>query len=302
MQSLESLRAEHALPGLVDFQPGHGGLPKVVVATPLASAEVYLHGAHVTHYQPAGQPPVLFMSGASKFEPGKAIRGGVPICFPWFGPLEGHPKAPAHGFARITAWTLNSATRAADDTVTLTLEFARDEDPGSDWPHAFRAVYVVTVGRELTTALTVHHVHGEPFLFEAALHSYFVVGDVKQVSIAGLEHTPYLDKTKAGAEQPGVDAPIRFTGETDRVYLDTTAPCVATDPAMGRTITVTKSGSDSTVVWNPWIAKAKAMADFGDDEWPGMLCIETANVGRSAVTLAAGQSHTMSATVRAAAK
>ncbi len=299
MQSLESLRAQHALPGLVDLQHGHGGLIKVVVTTPAASADIYLHGAHVTHYQPTGQPPVLFLSKASKFELGKAIRGGIPICFPWFGGLEAQPAAPAHGFARTTGWALARTAANPDGTVTVELELARPEDPGSHWPHAFRATHAVTVGPELQVALTVHHVVGEPFLYEAALHTYLTVGDIKQVSVAGLENTPYLDKIKAGKEQPGDPAPIRFVGETDRVYLDTTATCVATDPVLNRSITVAKAGSASTVIWNPWINKAKAMADFGDDEWPGMLCVETANIGGSAVKLSRGQSHTMTATLRA---
>ena len=286
------------LPDGVRLEPGNGGLTKVVVATPLATAEVYLHGAHVTHFEPAGQPPVLFLSGQSRFEPGKAIRGGVPICFPWFGPLDGNPKAPAHGFARTAGWTLTAATRDAADVVTLRLELSGDEDRAADWPHAFRAEYAVTVGRELSLALAVHHVRGEPFLYEAALHTYLAVGDVRQASVTGLENTPYLDKTLGGREQPGIGDPIRFTGETDRVYLDTTAACTADDPVTGRKITVEKSGSASTVVWNPWVAKAQALSDFGDDEWPGMLCIETANIGGSAVTLGAGQSHTMAAVVR----
>ena len=285
------------LPPGVRLEPGFGGLTKVVVATDLATAEVYLHGAHVTHYQPAGQGPVLFLSRQSLFAAGKAIRGGVPICFPWFGPLENRPKAPAHGFARTSLWALAAATRDGGGVVTLRFELSRGEDPASDWPHAFRAEYAVTVGPELTMALTIHHVGGEPFLYEAALHTYLSVGDVRQASVTGLENTPYLDKA-AGREEPGVDAPVRFTGETDRVYQETTAACTADDPAGHRTIRVEKSGSASTVVWNPWVAKAKAMSDFGDGEWPGMLCIETANVRGSAVTLGPGGSHTMTAVVR----
>jgi glucose-6-phosphate 1-epimerase len=286
------------LPDGVTLEPGLGGLSKVLVSTPLATAEVYLHGAHVTRYQPAGQPPVLFLSGKSKFEPGKAIRGGVPICFPWFGPLEGHPKAPAHGFARTSPWVLSTAMRSADGTVTLTLSMSRAEDAASDWPHAFAAEYAVTIGPSLTTALTVHHVRGEPFLYEAALHTYLVVGDVRQATVHGLENTPWRDKV-LGRELAGIDGPIRFVGETDRVYLDTTAPVTVDDPALNRRLVVAKGGSMSTVVWNPWVAKAAAMADFGDDEWPGMLCVETANIGAAAVTLGPGQSHTTTATVTA---
>ena len=155
------------------------------------------------------------------------------------------------------------------------------------------------MGRELTTSLTVHHAGGEPFLYEAALHTYLHVGDVRRVTVHGLENTPYKDKVLGGREQPGVDGPVRFVGETDRVYLDTTAAVTADDPALDRRLTVEKAGSDSTVVWNPWATKAAAFADFGDDEWPGMLCIETANVGGGAITLGPGQSHTTAAVVRA---
>ena len=284
------------LPDGVRLETGHGGLTKLVVTTPTATAEVYLHGAHVTHYQPAGQPPVLFLSCRSRFEAGKAIRGGVPICFPWFGPLESHPKAPAHGFARTSLWTLTSA-QTEGDAVTLVLTLSRDEDEASEWPHAFFAEYAVTVGPELTTALTVRHVRGEPFLYEAALHTYLHVGDARRVTVHGLENTPWRDKV-LGREVAGVDGPIPFVGETDRVYLDTTAPVTVDDPALNRRITVTKQGSASTVVWNPWVAKAAALSDFGHDEWPLMVCVETANIGGDAVTLGPGQSHTTAAVVR----
>ncbi len=287
------------LPDGVRLEPGLGGLTKVVVTTPAATAEVYLHGAHVTHYQPAGQPPVLFLSRQSLFRPDKAIRGGVPICFPWFGPLDGHPKAPAHGFARTSPWTLAAATRDGD-VVTVRLDLARAADPASDWPHAFRAEYTVLVGpADLTTGLTVHHAGGDPFTYEAALHTYLHVGDVRRLSVTGLEGTAYKDKTLGNRDQPGVDGPIRFVGETDRVYLDTGAAVTVNDPALGRTVAVHKHGSASTVVWNPWVDKAAALPDLGDDEWPAMVCVETANVGRNAVTLGPGQAHTTAAVVRA---
>ena len=289
------------LPNGVTMEPGRGGLEKLVIATPLAAAEVYLHGAHVTRYQPVGQPPVLFMSDQSRFEAGKAIRGGVPICFPWFGPLEGHPGATAHGFARTSFWDLRSARAEPDGSVTVRLGFNCHEDPGTDWPHAFTAEYAVTVGPTLRTALTIGHDYGEPFSYEAALHTYLHVGDVRRVTVHGLANTPWRDKV-LGREVAGVDGPITFAGETDRVYLDTTAAVTVDDPALGRTITVTKEGSPSTVVWNPWAAKARALSDFGDDEWPAMVCVETANIGGGAVTLGPGQSHTTTATVRATAR
>ena len=295
---LESLRSNFSIPQIVDFQPGNGGLIKAVVTTPTASGEVYLNGAHITHYQPVGQAPVLFLSNQSRFETGKPIRGGVPICFPWFGPLEGRDTAPAHGFARTSLWEVKSTALHADSSPTVVLELAKAEDRGGFWPHAFKAQFVVTFGAMLKMEFSVLHAGGEPFMFEEALHTYFHVGDVRQVSVTGLEDCSYLDKLQGGKELRQGLSPIQITGETDRVYLDTIAECVIDDPKLNRKITVAKTGSDTTVLWNPWINKSKAMPDFGDEEWPGMLCIETCNVGPSAVKLGPGQSHTMTAEIR----
>jgi glucose-6-phosphate 1-epimerase len=273
-------------------------MPRIVITTPLANGEIYLNGAHVTHYQPAGQSPVLFLSGKSRFEPGKPIRGGVPICFPWFGALEGRDTAPAHGFARTSQWDVTSTRSNTDGSATVDLELRGDEKYSAYWPHAFRAQYTITVGTTLAMELTIIHVHGEPFLFEEALHSYFSVGDVHKVSVTGLGGGSYLDKLQAGRELKEGLSPIRIVGETDRIYLDTTETCEIDDPVWKRKISIEKTGSDTTVLWNPWIHKSKAMADFGDDEWPGMLCIETCNVGPFAVKIGPGQSHTMTAVIR----
>jgi glucose-6-phosphate 1-epimerase len=295
---LESLRSKLAIPQIIDFQAGNGGLTKAVIITPIASGEVYLHGAHITHYQPVGKAPVLFMSSKSKFETGKAIRGGVPICFPWFGALEGRDTAPAHGFARTSLWEVESTRSNPDGSATIVLELNQKEDPKGFWPHAVKVQYVITFGSTLKMEFTVMHVHGEPFLFEEAMHTYFHVGDVRQMTVTGLAGSSYLDKTQGNREVLEGVAPIHITGETDRIYLDTAGDCVIDDPVLKRKITVEKIGSDTTVLWNPWIAKAKAMSDFGDDEWPEMVCIETCNVGPAAVTLGPGQSHTMSANIR----
>jgi glucose-6-phosphate 1-epimerase len=296
---LDTIQSQHSISGVIDFAEGNGGLIKAVITTPLARGEVYLHGAHVTHYQPTHQEPVLFLSGKSKWDAAKAIRGGVPICFPWFGSLEGRDTAPAHGFARTSQWEVVTTRSNPDGSATLEFALDGNDDPKSFWPHAFRARYSVTIGSTLRLELTVQHRNGEPFLYEEALHSYFHVSDVHQVSVTGLAGTPYLDKLQAGKEITEGIAPIKIVSETDRIYLDTTATCVIDDPRFNRKISIAKTGSNTTVLWNPWIAKSKAMADFGDDEWPGMLCIETCNVGPFAVRLAPGESHTMVAEIQA---
>ena len=273
--------------------PGAGQLPRLEIGTPAGAAEIYLHGAHVTRWQPSHtEAPVLWVSEHSFWEDGKPIRGGVPICFPWFGPHGSGPSAPAHGFGRLADWTLVSAVERNDGRAiaTFALEGDRMSEP---WPFRFQATYEVAVGTTLSMSLEVENRDDKEFTFEEALHTYFTVSDIAGVSISGLERTPYLDKAGGSTERTQGDTPIRFTGETDRVYLETTATCSIDDPGLHRRIAVSKENSRSTVVWNPWIAKAHAMADFGDEEWRGMVCVETANVGAAAVRLAPGERHRM---------
>jgi D-hexose-6-phosphate mutarotase len=283
------------------LEPGTGGLTRAVVTTPHAQAHVYLHGAHVTHYQPTGQNPLLFLSGKSHFQPGKPIRGGVPICFPWFGPKADDPAAPAHGFARLKEWKIESTAQADDGGVQIVLSLASDETTRALWPHDFRAVHTITIGPELRLSLEVYNTGPQPFVFEEALHTYLSVGDIHQARVQGLEGTKYIDKLHPGQRLPQGAQPIILTGETDRIYLNTRSTCITHDPAGGRNIEIAKDGSDTTVVWNPWINKAKAMSDFGDDEWPNMLCIETCNVADAAIQLELGKSRTMTAVIRAEA-
>jgi glucose-6-phosphate 1-epimerase len=275
------------IPGVARVEEGRGGMRRVVVNSDLADAEVYLHGAHVTHFHPRGQrAPVLFLSRQSRFEPGKAIRGGVPICFPWFGPHPTDPGLPQHGYARTTGWTLESITQDSDGEIVVSLAF-----------EITPVRHVVTIGRSLRMELHVANPTAQDMEYEEALHTYLHVGDVRRASVTGLERCDYIDKVQDGSRMPATGEPIRFDGETDRVYQDTRDTCIVEDPALGRRIIIEKTNSDCTVVWNPWVEKAKAMKDFGDDEWPAMVCVETANVGDSAVVVGPGDTHTMSATI-----
>lgn len=287
--TIDQLNQRFDLGGLARFEEGRGGLTRLVIAAPGVTGEVYLHGAHVTHWQPEGFAPVLWVSARSFYESSKPIRGGVPICFPWFGAKVDDPAAPAHGLARTRAWDVSAVHRTADGEIVVEL-------------HAiildFAVTYTVTFGPTLTMTLHVQNRARQPRAFEAALHTYLTVGDAREVQIRGLAGTPFIDKTDSAKRKVQGAEPIMFSGETDRLYLGTTAACVLDDPVLMRRITVEKSGSNSTVVWNPWIAKSATMADFGDDEWPGMCCIETANAADNAVTLASTADCTMTAAVR----
>lgn len=286
------------LPEGARLEPGRGGLERLVLATAQAELHVYRHGAHVTHFQPVGERPLLFLSRQSQFSAGKPIRGGVPICFPWFGPKADDAAAPLHGFARLAEWALVSVERGADGALAATLELRSDESTQRLFPHAFTARLVVIAGRELRLALAVRNEGEQPFRFTEALHSYFAVGDARQLRITGFERARYVDKTDGGALKALGDGPLAIAGETDRVFGGHSRPVVIEDPAWHRRIRVERTGSATAVVWNPWVAKAKTMPDFGDDEWTEMVCVESANALDDAVTLPPGVSHELATTIR----
>jgi D-hexose-6-phosphate mutarotase len=282
-------------PDGVCLEPGPGGLDRLRLETAEGEAHVFLHGGHVSHFQPKGERPVLWLSRESRFDSSHAIRGGVPVCFPWFGAKAGEPQAPMHGFARILPWDLLGVTREASGRLEAKLGLSADAATRGGFQTGFGVTLTVGVGGSLSLTLAVHNAAAAPARFEAALHSYFAVSDVAKVRVHGLEGTPYLDKTEAMARKPGAHDPIVIAAETDRVYLDTTATVTIEDLGWKRRVAIKKTGSATTVVWNPWVAKARAMPDFGDDEWPGMLCVETANVGEQARTLDPGATHVMTA-------
>ncbi|MDF2439883.1 MAG: glucose-6-phosphate 1-epimerase [Abditibacteriota bacterium] len=291
--------SEILLPAGVRFDNGRGNLPKLVIENEHATAEIYLHGAHLTHWQPSGQEPVLWTSEQSVFASGQAVRGGVPICFPWFGANTSDPDAPLHGLARLMDWKLLSAVESDEGTiVTLTPEQPHESQ---GWPRGCEARFAITVGAKLEMLFVVANTDDESIAYEIALHTYFAVGDAMQIEISGTQNQKYFDKAAGSdAEQDG--SPIRISAETDRVYFDSNATCVLHDPVLKRDITVSKDGSLTTVVWNPWVDKAATMADFGDDEWKQMVCIETANAGRNAITLAPGESHSTTAVLEVQAR
>ena len=292
--TLDASNAFSELPG-VEPTLVHG-MPAIRISTENATGLVFLQGAHVAAWQPAGQAPVLWMSEKAAYAKGKALRGGIPICFPWFGAHPEHAQYPAHGFARIREFSYRGARRTADGGVELELLLTDDAQTRSLFPHAFAARLRVAFGKTLTLEFEVSNRDPQPFGFEEALHSYFAVSDVKQATVLGLRGSSYADKVRGMARFDERAPELHIGGEIDRVY-DSSAPCTICDPLAGRALRIEKSNSAATVVWNPWLEKASQMSDFGADAWPGMLCVESANVAASAVRLAPGQTHTLRASV-----
>ncbi|MFI7482601.1 D-hexose-6-phosphate mutarotase [Kocuria sp. M1R5S2] len=259
-----------------------------------ATGAVHDQGAHVVDWIPTGHAPVLWLSPSTPLEPGKPLRGGVPICFPWFADGARGGREPQHGFARRLRWHVQSRESSDHEAVVVYHLSDRDvTDPAhrAEFPHAFDAEYVVRFGAELSLQLTVTNTGDRPFEFEEALHAYLVVGDVRRLRIEGLSGARYRDKVldRDGCVQEG---DLRLEGETDRVYASGAGVAVV-DPVLGRVLRIHKENSASTVVWNPWAEKAAALPDVGADGWTGFVCVEGANVHGDAVHLEPGRTHTM---------
>jgi D-hexose-6-phosphate mutarotase len=308
MPTVAELNDQFQIPNVAEIITGSGSLPAVRVTIPEAQGTVYLHGAHVASWIPKDHDDVLWLSGKSIWQPDKPIRGGVPICFPWFGTGRDGKSNPPHGFARLRTWQLESIEQK-DNAVAITLLTTSDAETKNAWPHDFVLRHRVTFGKQLVMSLEFTNTQNrtrsvsegpqdQSLEFEEAQHTYFAVGDVRQVKVKGLTGVSYIDKVDNMKQKRETAPEITITAETDRPYFGTATPIVLEDPSKSRKITLTKEGSRSTVVWNPWIAKAKAMPDFGDDEWPQMICIETCNVGPDAVKVAPAETKIMSTYLR----
>lgn len=295
LSSIDSQYGHFAIPGMVQVIPGEGGLPKIHIATPQAEAEIYLHGAHVASWRPVGAEEVIFLSRHSRWEEGKAIRGGIPICFPWFRAKSDNAKAPAHGFVRTKTWNLESITED-QGTVHVTLSTESDDATRQLWPHDFRLLHRISVGPVLRLELVVINTGHTAIRFEEALHTYHRIAQISDIRIRGLDGALFLDNTDSNREvvQRGDIALSRLT---DNAYLNTESTVELIDPVLRRSIHLKKENSASTVVWNPWDAGAKALADMGNEEWRQMVCVEASNILQCAVSLEAGKQHVMSATL-----
>lgn len=314
MTDLVALQEKFGIPGILKFEQAAGGLIAAQITSPAAEAIIYLQGAHLTHWKPAGQASAIFLSPRAEFAPGKPIRGGVPVIFPWFGERHDGKTGPMHGFARLSDWDLAFAAMSGDD-LHLAFTLAPNELSHSLGFDHFKLSYRVTVGHKLSLEMTVANdsgngsargggaasasaaadmaANGAPLIYEQALHTYFQVADAQQVSIDGLGGVTYLDKVDDFKRKVQPAGTLKLEGRTDRPYVNTTATCVLHDPAGKRRIVVAKTGSNTTVVWNPWKDLSASMADMGPDAWLHMTCIETANAGENAVTLKPGATHTM---------
>jgi glucose-6-phosphate 1-epimerase len=279
------------------WEDGPGGLPFLRVETDRCRARLTSYGGQLCEWTPAGQAPVLFLSPHSAFAVGTPIRGGVPICFPWFGPHPTDATKPAHGFARTRTWQVTDVARESDGDVRVVLRLAADADTRALWNAPFTLSLTLLLGAALEMTAEVENVGDDAIVYELALHSYLAVGDLEAVRIRGLERTRFVDKVDGGKEKVAGAEPLAIAGETDRVFLDTTTTCVIDDPVLARRLRIEKRDSRATVVWNPGRDRARTMRDVGEESWRRFVCVEAANVGPHAVRLAPRARHAMSARI-----
>ncbi len=288
--SISDLNQNFAISGHVSFKEGPGGLTVAEVANSLAESSIALQGAHIMTFTPRGQEPVVWLSKFAKFAPGKSIRGGVPICWPWFGPHATDAALPGHGFARTVMWEVLETGTMPDGATFLRFGLIENDATRAQWPHASTVQLEVTVGAALRVELVTRNTGKESFVLGEALHTYFHISDVAKMKITGLEGCDYLDKVGGTARKTQQGA-IVIESEVDRVYLNTSADCLIEDSGFKRRIRVAGQNARSAVVWNPWVEKADKMGDFGPEGHRGMVCVETANAVENLVTVKPGEEH-----------
>jgi glucose-6-phosphate 1-epimerase len=291
--NVADLNRRFGIPGVATVCEGEGALPRVHITGHLGEGEMYLHGAHVTSWAPAGNDEMLFVSTKSRWEEGQAIRGGIPICFPWFRAKADDPHAPAHGFLRTRMWQLESIGEN-EDGVAITMFSESDEQTRRWWPGEFRVVQRVLFGSKLSLELVCTNTGPTPIRFEEALHTYNRVADVHDARLQGLDTVRFLDNTDSNKEKTQ-RGDVAISSASDNAYMNTGTAVDLVDPKMRRRIRLTKINSLTTVVWNPWAEAAAKMRDLGEGEWTQFLCVEASNILGAAVNLEPGQEHKMTA-------
>ena len=272
------------------FKSGKGDIAVVEIQNEQASAIISLQGAQLLSWIPKNEEEVIWLSEDAKFAVGKSVRGGVPICWPWFGAHATNADYPAHGFARTTNWQVISTEALGDGTTRISFTTRPQAETEAMWPAETTVLFQLTIGKKLEMELITHNNGSKPITISQALHTYFNVGDVSNVLLHGLDDARYLDKLD-GFKRKNQHGPLKIKEEVDRIYLDTASTCVIEDNILKRNIVIIKCGSHSTVVWNPWQETASKMGDLGEDGYKKMLCVESSNAAEDALTIEPGKVH-----------
>lgn len=296
--NIQQLNATHGIADRIKIIEGAGGFPFIKVDTDKASSLISLYGGQVLSYQPANEPHnLMFLSNAAYYQDGKGIKGGVPVCWPWFGPDPEHRGRPAHGFVRNRYWMLRHTEVAGNGDCRVTMGLTDTPETRAIWPHAFDLSLEVTVGDSLNLELITRNTDAQALSITQALHTYFCVGDIGKIVISGLEETDYIDKVDNGLHKRQTGA-ITIAREVDRIYQNVAGELSIDDVALARRICILSGGSKTAVVWNPWKKIAAEMGDLEDDDYQRFVCVETANAGLEVVEILPGGEYRLTANYR----
>jgi D-hexose-6-phosphate mutarotase len=292
MKNAAQLNKQFGIAGQLTFRDDASGLVVANFTNAQATAALCLQGAHLMSWQPKSQAkPVVWLSRDAKMAEGKSIRGGAPVCWPWFGAHASEATFPGHGYARTVPWQVMESGVEPNGTTRLTLRLVESDKTRAQWEHSCNVELSVVVGETLRMSLTTENTSTQDFVIGEALHTYLQISDIGAVRVTGLEGCEYWDKV-GGSVLKRQDGVVTFASEVDRVYINTANECVIHDDKLKRRIHIKKSGSHSTVVWTPWVEKATKMGDMGQpDGWREMVCIESVNAIENVVTVAAGSKH-----------
>lgn len=296
MIDIESLEEKFSIEGELGFTEIDGDLIAISVYNKFADAEICLYGGHITRFVPHGSFDILWLSPASFFEIGKPIRGGIPICFPWFGPHPTDNLKPMHGFARLMYWDVVETASIPSGETLIKLQLCSSVETKQYWPSEFKAELTIVVGKKLDVQLAISNTGTEPFEYTAALHSYLSVSDIASVKIEGLQGVSYYEGVgNQTVEQ--TDEFLEILQEENRRYIDTEADCIIHDDAFGHGIRVSKTGSKVTVVWNPGAETSSKMSDLEPDSYETFVCVEAVNSYNNSIRLGKDETHVTSTTI-----
>ncbi|UJP06258.1 MAG: D-hexose-6-phosphate mutarotase [Nitrosomonas sp.] len=275
---IEQLNATHKINGQLEFIAGNGGLPMIRINNAKAAALISIHAGQVLSYQPAGESEdVMFLSNKAYYQDGKAIKGGAPICWPWFGADPEGKGRPGHGFVRNRLWNVIATEMLDNGDIKVTLGLTNTPETQAIWPHSFVLTQEIVVGESLNLTLITRNTGNQTFTVTQAFHTYFNIGDIARATVLGLDGCDYIDKAGGDSVQKHQSGDVSIDAEVDRIYLNVSNTLIIDDGALQRRIHITSQNSDTAVVWNPWKKIAKDMADLEDDDYQRLLCVETTN-------------------------
>ncbi|EXJ13454.1 D-hexose-6-phosphate mutarotase [Imhoffiella purpurea] len=297
---LHALNAEFGIPGTLSLVEGPGGLTLIEIANPLATARLATHGGQVLAYRPrSAREDLLFVGERAHFAPDREIKGGVPLCWPWFGRDPAEPERVIHGFARVLEWTPVQCEACADGSTRVRMRVTDDARTRAIWPHAFVLEVEIRIGATLSVALTTRNPGDSALRITQGLHAYFRIGGLARLTVEGLDGCRYLDYA-AGAPEPEAvqEGDLIFRGEVNRIYERVPSSLSIQDPGLGRRIRIDGRNSGTCVVWNPWIASARAMEDLDDGDYLRFICVETVNAASEVIEIPPGDAFTLAADYR----